>query len=343
MPFLSYFEGITTIDSQREIRGNEEGIWQDLQTIDAIGHKVRVREGKVSRRIITSGDCEGLWRVYYSAISSDTVDRSGHEAPTFMSFELPRNCTKIMLGTQFESWIKNASQIYNRFLKTRDLKDLDAIENPHVRDYFRCRAQEHMAIAGSSEEFDTCEMECPAVLGPFPDLPLADLNPDGMFLKGNIGAVFESKIARPTYDRLRCELTAYALLAERWLAKNHKDIPIDFAVILHANYPDERLEVQKIPITDSYARDVLKNVYKFGKLLQFSLAEKDIEFADVGGRSAPLQKVTSHLDLLRRGSRIRPFKSWKELLERPPGVPSTYGRRPCARCEHSNRCLNGGS
>ncbi len=261
------------------------------------------------KRLLVTGPCPGLWRTYYSATIHSTQAEAEIAGGEYLGRELPEGATRNDVGDEFELWVRQANQVYNSFLESGNVQELDRIVTPGLREFYKDRAVEHREFVSESSELMKAMMKTRPKLKVLPRLPIARLTPDGLFKEGEPGAIFESKINRPRHPEFRFEMATYGIVAEHIF-----EMDFDFAVILHGDYPKEDLQVYAEPINDSYVAWVSENLERFHRLIQFSLVER-------GGPNIG-----------------RNYTNWSDFVVRPPGVPDLDKRAPCGNCRYRLPC-----
>ena len=129
-------------------------------------------------------------------------------------------------------------------------------------------------------------------------------------LEGSLELVFESKISNPRYEEFQLELAVYALACER-----QRVLDINYAIVLHANYPQEILECVVSEIPDSDLNTLSVNLERFLQLIQISQAKQSGTI----------------------------FRTWQDLVLRPSGLPKQFDREVCESCRYKIQCYSEGS
>ena len=134
-----------------------------------------------------------------------------------------------------------------------------------IGEWYRDRAAQHLKEAHPTE-LGKARMKVNEKVRIFPELPIPELNPDGVFLEGVHGAVFESKLKLPSHVEFEHEMAVYALFFEKSTGKN-----VDFSIVAYTDYPQGRnLFSAYRPILDSAVGSVTKNLERFLNLVEYS-------------------------------------------------------------------------
>ena len=170
-------------------------------------------------------------------------------------------------------------------------------------------------------------MRTNAPLSVFPDLPIEDGKPDGIFESIQPGAIFESKLRDPRgHPLFLATIAAYALVAE----KAH-GYPFDRGILLHCGYRPKIPSAYCVPRRrpPASARCIA------------NLLDRLEEVIAISWRRWQSRRHG-------RGSGTRPA-SWAQLLSRPGhagDAPAPKNRGPCADCDFKTQCFaeeDGGS
>jgi len=325
MPFLEYHRlEQSNIGTVRALRGYAEStdIWEILHQIRDAADRLGISKRTITKAILASGPCPDLWRVYYSA----TFDAQSDEAfsrDEYLGIRLPTGMTRRRLGESFDKWIRTANHAYNQFIETRQLDKLQSIPG-RIGELYRHRAKQHLQEADETK-LQRARMNVSPNVRIFPELPIPELIPDGIFLGGSRGAVFESKLSFPGYVEFTHEMAVYALFFERAEGKD-----IDFSIVVYTDYPDGRNLFQvPAPILDSAVGAVTKNLERFLNLLAYS---------EAAHAESPRESVVARI----KRKIGRRYSSWKEFLVRPGGLPEHSKRQPCSICKFQPRCYREG-
>ena len=340
VPFLGYQYALSEKPPVRMTRGYDLKCWEYLSFLEDVANAVNVKNPQISKRIISAGPCQWLWRIYYSTICRENLDLSFHDRNTFLGFPIQTQKTKIELGCIFEKWIRDANVKYNELLNDQNHEILDEICIQEIREWYKKRAIEHFNC--NAAQINKTEMDIDPKIGAFPGSLIPEQTPDGLFGKGIRGAIFESKLSMPKYTEFNYQIVAYALLAEKCIKEEKgRIIDMDYAIVLHCDYSNTsagKLTIEKRTIEESYTTVVLRNIYLFGKLVQYSLGARSENFTDGGGHKVPLSKILPFL----RSFKSNRFKNWQDLIVRPAGLPSVDGRIHCKGCQYQKRCYEEG-
>ena len=321
-PFLEYhlLQITGTPHATRTMRGYQSslGVWEKIEELQRIAKEFRISDTSIKKGILAAGPCPGLWRVYYEATTRIDQDEN-LQLSEYLGNPIQGNITHRELGNFLDGWIDEANRRYNDFLDNESPECLDALLGV-IGSHYRDRAKKHMDIANATQR-KVCKLEVKPNIEILPSLPIFGLTPDGVFSGGDKAAIFETKLARPTYREFPHEMAVYAFGLE-----HARNIDVDYAVVLFSDYPDgHNLFTQKEPIMDSYVREVTSNLERFLKLAE--IAAKDERFT-LGGR------VRSKMRL--------GFSSWKDFLRRPKNLPESDKRQHCPSCRHRSKCYSDG-
>jgi hypothetical protein len=321
MPFLEYHRLIkSNYKKVRTSRGYDAlDTWQWLERVFQAGRRLTVRDARLAKPVLSAGRCPGLWRVYYAATRDAQTD-SIYNAAEYLGNRVPVGTTRRKLGKLFEQWVTTANQAYNHYLETAQIGILASIPGI-IGEHYRERAEQH-SRESSTDDLRLSKMR----LGPLQarsELPIYDLDPDGIFSECPPGAVFESKLSVPSYFEFDTEMAIYALAFEKL---HHREI--DFAITLYSDFPRG---LQILPIVrrifDSHIDEITTNLQKFYRLIQYSEATYGQgRISKVG----PLIRSLTHIG----------YRSWKSFLVRPDGLPES--QEYCETCKYRNDCFNDG-
>ena len=269
--------------------------------------------------MIAAGPCPGSWRVFYAA-TKNAEQYTAVNSDRYLGIQLEGKLTTHELGKMFEGWVNQANEAFNSFLVTGNLSSLAPIQGTLGGHY----QTEGAAILNSSTqaERETCKMD----VSPEFQLsikPPVEVNPDGLFPHGRFGAVFESKLSEPMQVEFVHLAAIYALASEK-----AKRIDVNYAIVLHSDFPNEHPTSMFKEIPDSAIERVTSNLESFLHLLQ----------------SSEVQRVGLKQRLLRffQGASGVRLKSWKDFVKRPPGLPERDLRGPCPKCRYKEFCFKDG-
>jgi len=323
-PFIEYQRIENSVLSTRSARGYSPSIdivdrFEEIRR-DAV--RLGITDPLLKKDVLCIGPCPGLWKTYYaSRLSSET----GRKVETlnisqYLGMQMPSGVTRKDLGEKFESWVKNANQSYNQFIESGDISDLSQVPGI-LGDYYTKMADLHLTSASASERAKTV-IEIDGI--PVPQgILLYSLTPDGVFKRGSRGAIFESKLSRPTHLEFMNDVATYAIALEATIKKD-----VDCAIVLYTDFPAGKHVTPEIfAIHDSHVSDVSRNIERFYRLIQLS--------------------ETQRKEALGIGSRIKqairgPPKKWRDFLVRPDGLPDKEKRTYCPHCRYREACYSDG-
>ncbi len=292
-----------------------------FEEVSNAASRLRIKDARLKKDVLSIGPCPGLWKTYYAAtLRSDTVrEVEKLDLSEYLGVPLPSGITKKKLGENFESWVKAANLAYNRFLETQQESELGEVKGV-IGEYYTKMAQLHSVESLPVERAKTVlimeEIELPK------GVLLYALNPDGIFIGGQRGAIFESKLSRPDYPEFLNDIATYAIALERVVQND-----VDSAIVLHSDYPHGKHVATKIYlIQDSNVSDVSRNIERFLRLVQISEIQRPPE--------GVFQKLKSTLGFS--------SGSWKDFLIRPEGLPETNKRVHCPECIYRKICYEEG-
>jgi len=292
-----------------------------FEDISEVARRLRIKDARLKKDVLSIGPCPGLWKTYYAAtVRSDTVRKVEKlDFSEYLGVPLQSDITKKKLGEIFESWVKVANLAYNRFLKTNRDNELEQVPGV-IGEYYTRMAHLHSTESPPNERVKTIlTMEEIAVPK---GVLLYMLNPDGIFIGGLRGAIFESKLSRPDYPEFLNDIATYAIALERVIGKD-----VDSAIVLFSDYPHgKHVATQVYPIHDSSVSDVSRNVERFLRLVQTSEVRRHPK--------GLLQSLKSVLGFS--------FGSWKDFVMRPGGLPAISKRAPCPNCIYRKTCYEQG-
>jgi len=272
--------------------------------------------------LLNVGACPGLWRTYYAFKIHASGEGVGTEGiPAYLGRSLSAG-DRVDLGTLFEGWVTEANHAANSFLAGggTDWAHIDRIATPGLRTFYQARLTELLGASGGIESPKQFVLTSPARLRVFPDLPLQEATPDGVFSASNPGAVFESKLSDPGEENilLRSNLAAYALSAEHLYKQ-----PFDFGIILHGNRPSDEIHVRSVRLSEADVERVRDNL---------------VRLRDFVGASWQKWRERPH----GKGAGSKP-QTWEELLVRPRGPkPPARELGACTRCQFKVKCWEDG-
>jgi hypothetical protein len=314
-----------TILSGRSARGYDVTVdlVDKFEDVKQAAGRLGIRDARLKKDVLCVGPCPGLWKAYYAAtIRSESVRKEERLAISkYLGISLRSGITRKRLGEEFESWVKDANQTYNDFLGTEQTGRLEKLPGV-VGVYYAGMARQH-SIESSPVERNKTFLDTDGIKVPDAILLYA-LNPDGVFVKGARGAIFESKLSVPNYHEFSNEIATYAIALEHASKKN-----VDIAIVLHSDYPDGKRVTTKIySIQDSAVSDVSHNIEKFLRLVQITeVRRKDLP-------TTAFQKIKGKFGLS--------FGSWKDFLLRPEGLPDADKRTYCHECRFRETCYTEG-
>jgi len=295
-----------------------------FEEIRRAGDRLGIRDPRLKKDVLCIGPCPGLWKTYYAAcLRSEKVrEVEKLEISQYLGIGVPRQITRKHLGEMFEAWVKDANESYNRFLESEEISDLDRVPGV-LGEYYAKMANLHLtdspAVQRAKTILDTEEMTVPK------GVLLYALNPDGVFTKGERGAIFESKLSRPDHPEFLNEIATYAIALER-VVTPQKDV--DCAIVLYSDFPDgQHLATKVYPIHDSNVNDVSRNIERFLRLIQTSETQRKVH-------SGILDQVKHRLG--------RSPGTWKDFLVRPERLPEVEKRTFCAECRFRIACYKDG-
>jgi hypothetical protein len=321
LPFLEFARPGEPVPSPRALRGSQPEFWQSITEMQAIASVAGLGRAPLPSGLLNVGPCPGLWRVYYTAVSAEVERTPLTDGTGSYLGRAVRASRRDGLGTGFESWVEEANHAMNRFLDSggQIWAHFEGIQTPAVREFYVQRATELARVERLGDRPERFRMTVPALIQVFPELPFAEMNPDGMFRGLPSGAVFESKLSDPgdNFD-LRSRMAAYAVSAEK-----ASGALVDRGIVLHSSYPSGDLRVRAIQIADADVQRVRANLDRLLQLVRLSW---------VRWRNAPHGK----------GSGSRP-QTWRQLLVRPKGeIPGVRTRGACSGCDFRELCWREG-
>jgi len=293
-----------------------------FEEIREAAHRLGIRDPRLKKDILCIGPCPGLWKTYYAAcLRSETVRKVEKLAISeYVGRNTPQGITQKHLGENFESWVREANESYNRFLQSANVSDLSNVPGL-LGEYYSDMASLHLKDSPQAERLKTL-LQTEGISVP-KGILLYALNPDGVFTKGARGAIFESKLSRPDHAEFLYEIATYAIALEKAITK-----PVDCAIVLYTDFPDgKHLETKIYPIDDTHVDDVSRNVERFVLLVQTS----EIDRKESSGL---FQKLKQKVGLAP--------EAWKDYLVRPQGLPEANKRMHCAECRFRTVCYQDG-
>lgn len=314
-----------SILSGRSARGYDTTVdlIDKFEDVRQAAKRLGIREARLKKDVLCVGPCPGLWKTYYAAtIRSESVRQVERLAiPEYLGISLRPGITRKRLGEDFEGWVKNANQTYNDFLKTERIDKLERLPGV-IGQYYAGMARQH-SIESSPVERTKTFLDTKGINVPEAILLYA-LNPDGVFVKGARGAIFESKLSAPNYHEFSNEIATYAIALEHVIKKD-----VDTAIVLHSDYPEgKRVTTLIHSVQDSAVSEVSRNIEKFLRLVQITeVRRKDVP-------PTMFQKIKTKVGLS--------FGSWKDFLLRPEGLPTTDKRVHCPECRFREICYGEG-
>lgn len=336
MPFSQYRTLLQTGDPlPRAARGydNQLLFWDRLKEISEISDRYRIEDDTLRNSVVSAGPCPGSWRVYYASTSRGEK----YEDVAFSSYlgkQLRKRTTTHDLGKMFEKWVDEANEKFNSFILTGNSSVLNSISGA-IGDYYR---QESTAIQDGTtqEEREAFVME----VSPKMQLslrPPVRVNPDGLFPRGRFAAVFESKLSEPKHPEFIHQAAICALASEKI-----RQIDVDYAIVLHTTYPNGQLVSGFREIPDSSIDRVTSNLESFLHLLQYSEIQRSNHQEGTEPPKSGIARFLQHVTSIIRRQSTYDFKSWKEFVARPAGLPDADLRAPCPRCPYREDCFEQG-
>ena len=272
--------------------------------------------------------------MYYAAVSHDEQYEKV-TADSYLGIQLRGKLTTHDLGKKFEAWVDEANEKFNSFLTTGNLSELNSIQGT-LGSYYKAQGASMLSNT-TPDERESYRMK----VSPKFQLsikPPINVNPDGLFPYGRFGAIFESKLSEPKHLEFVHQAAICALASEKL-----EQVDVNYAVVLHSNYPDQQPSSYFKEISDSAIDRVTSNLESFLHLLQSS----EIQRIDSDNRSP--KGNTGIVDLIKRTlslfyhSRGNKPKSWKDFVIRPTGLPERELRGPCPRCRYKEACFEDGN
>ncbi|MFI5417340.1 MAG: hypothetical protein ACHQ2Y_00375 [Candidatus Lutacidiplasmatales archaeon] len=321
LPQLLFHRALSSEPAQRRsTRGFDEACWTDLDAIARLARFAGLRGKRLTHRLLNVGPCPGLWRTYYTAtgahVSASAFPAVALDGNGNFLGRSPTSATVDALGKEFEGWVDEANLAAGRFAAGNGttLADLNSIQTPALRDFYRRRTSE-LAEQVEAADLPALEMRVPGGLVAFENLPLTNPTPDGVFDRTSNGGIFESKLCDPKGEPLFfASMAAYALAAEKQLNR-----PFDIGVLLHSGYPSSSLGGYHFYIDESAVSQVRRNLQRLRSLVEVSWSSW----------------TRSH----RAGAKPH---SWDDLLrvQKPPASLRPPGDRfaPCSSCRFKPRC-----